>query len=158
VPDAPAFQLPQGSLDFWVRVDEAGSGLRGILSRDSTGLDDGHLAVLLTSSNELRVRLQLESRQAFRCMPIPGVGVWFHVGINFGPPDLEVFVDGRDVRLAGGPCANSMETGIAGNTNRWVFGADNTQTGAGGEQVDDHFEGALDEIRLSRVRRDFTRP
>jgi len=158
VPDDPAFQLSQGSLDFWVRVDEASSGRRGILSRDSTGRDDGHFAVLLDSSEEIRVRLQLEARQVVRCVPFPGVGVWFHLGINFGPPDLEVLVDGRDVQLPGGPCNNPMDTGIAGNTNRWAFGADNIQTGAGGEQVGDHFEGALDEIRLSRVRRDFTRP
>ncbi|HJK95883.1 MAG TPA: LamG-like jellyroll fold domain-containing protein [Polyangiaceae bacterium LLY-WYZ-14_1] len=153
----PAFELAEGSLDFWARVDELPpEGRRGLLSRDSVGPEEGHLSVTISTLGRLRVRLQQTGVSAERCFDDVPLGTWFQIGINFGPPGLEVFFDGSTAGAATSTvCTRPIDTGLEGNANNWVFGGDNTSADEGSDDAEQPFEGALDEVRLSRVRRDF---
>ena len=89
---------------------------------------------------------------------------WIHVVINFGDSlPLEMFINGElqsgqpiDGCDQSNECGAVIEHGIDGNNNPWVLGAssilstDNTTN-----SVDGAFEGILDHVRISRMRRNF---
>ena len=95
-----------------------------------------------------------------------------HVGVNFGGAQgLQLFVDGLlasettdatfgsyDYPCDGDyPCNTSTTKGIMGNSNPWVIGANSmsSQDGQAGP-VYLHLGGAVDYVRISSVRRDFS--
>lgn len=95
-------------------------------------------------------------------------GRWTHIGINFGPPGAELWIDGvmatNTARLdtENGPvdCNQRDSQGIDGNSNPWGFGVDTTVSANGTvEPVDRPFAGgAIDHLRISGTQRDFSVP
>ena len=167
IADAPAWDLAQGSVDLWVRVDTPSSlAVRGIVSRDAdNSVKPGHFSLLQLPDNGIAVRLQHTTNQgAVRCSPPVSFGVWHHVGVNFGTGGLQLFVDGvvakrTDQVIAKSltlTCGTSSNLGIAGNDNPWVLGASTHQSVEGTATPTSYpFDGAIDSFRISKARRAF---
>ena len=163
------FELATGSIDLLVRSGPHGTE-RGIFSRDAIGIGAGHLTALLDEDGRFVVRLQaLGNNEDVVCSDALAVpGQWHHLAVNFGAPRAELYVDGvlgttdQAVTILGTGnfnCNTSHPEGIDGDDLPWVFGAENTSSDDGEtDGAAGFFEGgAIDQVRISGVRRDFTR-
>lgn len=172
VPSHPDFDLSAGALDFWVQATPTADRrlMEGILSRDASGTArSGHLSVYRACDGHLLVRLQrTNAPDVYRCSDGPLVGErWAHVGLNFGPPGVELYVDGElqtntsstTVRWDCGspvPCGAPSSQGIDGNENPIVLGVSSHGSEEGSAApVTRPFSGLIDSFRLSRNRRSF---
>lgn len=167
IPDAPDWDLSEGSVDFWVRIDTASpSTVRGIVSRDADAhVQPGHLTVYQLCDGGLAVRLQHQSdTREVRCSPPVKLGVWHHVGVNFGQGGLALYVNGvaatRTDTISNCfltlECGTSSEQGMEGNDNPWALGV-STHNSAEGQVTPTKFpfDGAIDSFRVSSARRPF---
>jgi hypothetical protein len=173
IPSWPAIEsLDEGSLDFWVRLDEATPTRKHfVISRDAEGTTtNGHLSVW-RDGDALVLRLQRmgQSPEPQSCVcSDPATSrvadqAWHHVGINFGRAGLELYVDGARQRATGVvnelcKCADgaAITNGIDGNQQPIIVGAAaiNACEGARGP-VTEPMIGAVGNLRVSRVRRSF---
>jgi len=173
---SPDWHQASGSVDFQVLVPgDAASGVRGLLSRDYVGeTEDGHLSIFKLCDNRITVRLQNQAGQVYLCSSAPITpDRWTHVGVNFGGTGgLQLFVDGSAKLYIGeitcegtnlNPrCVTPAEAleaqwGLDGNNRPWVLGAtcnfcDDDLPGS----LSHPFIGSFDDLRFSRVRRDFS--
>lgn len=98
-------------------------------------------------------------------------GDWHHLGVNFGPPGVELWIDGVLQTGTGeviniepprgptaNPCTGMSSDGIAGNDIPWFFGVNNGFSSPGTtDDLRSYFRGgSFDHIRISRARRDFS--
>ena len=164
------FDLAIGSIDLFVRSGPLGTE-RGIFSRDAIGVGSGHFTALLDEDGRFVVRLQAvgPGNDDVLCSDAVAVpGQWHHLAINFGAPRAELFLDGAPgttdqmVAVLGNPnaeCNTEHAQGIETDGLPWVFGAENTSSETGDtDDVAGFFEGgAIDQVRISSVRRDFSR-
>jgi hypothetical protein len=150
IPSTSALEsLKVGAVDFWLRVE--GNGQQGVLSRDAQHTKNpGHFSIMITSEGSVRVRLQSTSSDfEVRSQKIQDGG-WHHVGVCFGN-ELELYIDGTLTD------STSTSIGIAGNTNPLVLGGLSwTSPEGAAEPVEYPLHGALDSVRVSSVRRDFS--
>jgi hypothetical protein len=118
------------------------------------GSSDGHIAA--------RVQGDGVGYAACAAQPAPREQ-WIHIGINFGPPSFEMFIDGAPVMpidagafFAGGtePCDETFAGGIAGAGQDWIIGA--SEMAASTDPGFFFAGGRIDELRISSVRRDFS--
>jgi len=180
IEDSSDFDLTEGSFDFFMRYDgplprpnpsDRASTL-GIFSRDANGTaDPGHLTIRMAPTGELILSIQRPSGTgAVRCTDSAVTpGTWHHVGVNLGAPSAEIYLDGdRGGRtdslsahagnaVTGWNCGDDDPAGIDGNDNPIVIGASGSSSNEGGAAgVFQSFrEGAMDQLRISRVRRPF---
>jgi len=167
VPNAKAFELKAGSVDFWVRFEQPGQA--GMISRDAGGTNDpGHLTIRRMCDGGLQARLQRNGKNFFRCtQPVPD-NTWMHVALNFGPK-LELYLNGNLGSRTGlvtcmGPpdeCGSNgvISAGIDGNKNPWVIGASSNASDDGKATPTNHpLKGAMDSVRISNVPRNFKAP
>ncbi len=168
VPNLPAWDLSEGSVDFWFRVPDLVDKAYGVLGRDRIGTDlPGHVSVWLTRDRTVTVRLQGATQLATMCSEQPlALGQWVHVGFNFGAAGSELWVDRKLATRTGDPridtvvpaCGGTTPDGIAGNEQPWVLGFDTSRSGAVLDGLVQHFDGgALDALQISAVRRDFSK-
>lgn len=171
------WQLPAGSIDFWVRFDPPASSenTRGVLGRDAAGQQKpGHLLIMRVCNGSLVVRLQSSDQSFVRCSPPLPDNTWLRIGINFGPPTgLQLFIDQveqdylQDVSYSSSSdypgcgaiiaCGMTGDAGITGNDNPWVIGAyDAVSTEGSAEPVSWHLGGAIDHLRISSAQRDYS--
>ncbi len=169
VPNLPAWDLAEGSVDFWFRVPDVVDKAYGVLGRDHVGTDlPGHLSVWLTADRTVTVRLQGATQLATLCSEQAlALGRWAHVGFNFGATGSELWVDHQRAARTGDPrietvvpeCGGTTPDGIAGNEQPWVLGFDTSRSGDRLDGLLQHFDGgALDALQISAVRRDFSKP
>ncbi len=167
IPDAPEWQIPTGSIDFWFRVASIPDSASSIVSRDALGTDfAGHINVLVSDEQRLGVRVQRmgAGTDVGVVCSSPGsifANSWNHAGINFGSPGLELWLNSKRAdspgALDGFECQTGIDEGIDGNLNPWVLGA-----GTGGSDdgsatpVNRPFDGSIDHFRISATRRDFS--
>ncbi len=166
VPHDAVFDLSEGSIDFWLRAP-ADPMPMGVISRDALDqVFDGHLTAWYV---EGRIVVRNQSTMLSQTICSDGAlpaETWVHVGINFGPPGLELYIDGEaqdgvgEVFIGMSPtnCVDEdlVTVGIAGNTNPLIVGASLSMSMKG--MIDEVLpleDGALDELRVSSVRRDF---
>jgi hypothetical protein len=148
--DAALENLNEGSVDFWIRVD--GDGQQGVLSRDAKyQAKPGHLSILITGERRVHVRLQDTTREyEVSSERMEGTG-WHHVGVCFGSSTLTLHLDGKQQD------STSTSAGIAGNQNPLVLGGLSWGSEEGGsDPVEYPLRGALDSVRISSTRRDFS--
>lgn len=167
VADSADFDLERGSIDFWVRPPAPTATQRALVSRDNQGNGPGHLTIMLSTvttdgtprDGHLVVRHQ-DGVSVARCSvaPLPP-GMWAHVGYNFGPNGVELFIDGvlqqtdgiAEVPGNDLPCDGIGGGGVVTDNDLFVGGSE--LNGSLGFFYRDG--GALDEVRISAVRRDF---
>lgn len=175
VASSEEFNLSSGSLDFWVSASPAvdRQGMEGLVSRDASGTaNPGHIGIYRNCEGYLMVRMQRTGApDVYRCSdrPLPA-GQWFHVGLNFGAPEVELYVDGTlstntsttTVRWNCStpvPCGAPSTYGIDGNENPLVLGTSTHNSAEGlATPVSAPFRGLIDSFRLSRSRRSFQAP
>jgi hypothetical protein len=151
VPDSPDWQLESGSVDLWIRLDPVSTGEvpQGIMSRDARSVNKpGHFSLARRlPGNEIGLRLQrVDDTYTTQTVPVHE-GEWHRIAVNFGPPYVELFLDG--VLQAKGDA-----WGIDGNLNPWAIGASNAFSEEGASTpISKPFEGSVDDVRISRVRR-----
>jgi Concanavalin A-like lectin/glucanases superfamily len=169
VADSKDFDLEVGSIDLLVRVPAVGTEM-GIVSRDADDANQpGHFTIVLDDTGRFVARLQADSGQDVFCSDSSAVpGEWHHLAINFGAPSADLYLDGvrggndETVTILGDQefvCNEQHVEGIAGNDAPWVFGADNSTSDDGATDAPRNFfsGGAIDHVRISRVRRNFAR-
>jgi len=176
IPDSPDWDLAEGSISLWVRYDDTLPSPEmdrspAILSRDASHSDlSGHLSLLLALDGRLAMRLQsISGTGAIRCTedPMP-TNRWVHIGINLGPPRVELWMDGEpadrtdpvSVDMTGVldlPCGDDEVLGIDGNDNPWVLGTGQygSMEGVANNTWETLAPGAMDHLRIESVRRDF---
>jgi hypothetical protein len=170
IADSPAWQLADGSVDFWFRASSYPPDLAGMLSRDAGGTSTpGHLGIFLDSTGRVGFRLQEQDAvQTFGggvCSEAGAVvlGEWNHLGINFGSDGTELWLNGSVVDEPGNLdtvlCQTGNAIGINGNANPWTIGI-NSGTSEDGMAlpVIQPFEGAMDHLRISSSPRKFSGP
>lgn len=168
------------SVDFWLiapTMTTAGRP-RGILSRDAnTHGDGGHLTVARSNSNRITVRVQPDRsrpEEEKRCSPPYDLTRWVHVGVNVGSPSLELWIDGVLVdevgvdevseNLATLGCSDDVEIhptepiDLCCTSAPWVLGGSNVESTEGTVDLlrDLLPDGAMDRLRFSTERRDFS--
>lgn len=172
VPHADVFKLERGAVDIWIYFESL-PGPRDncsvFLSRDAQGQAlPGHFSIYLTDEARIGLRLQSDSVREgsvaiFSAAPY-APGVWHHVGVNFGPDGVALYIDGAltEGGAVGGcsdvgtVCSGACATGIEGNANPWVVGAGATISDEGNAVPTNlFFVGAIDELRISSTHRDF---
>ena len=165
IADSPAWDLAIGSVDLWLRFTNTAGAEEGIVSRDAlANAKPGHLLVLRLCDGRILARVQGTSNEGIRCSaPVPHKR-WAHVGINFGSPGLELYVDGVPATFKGPvscpervwQCGSTFAKGIVGNDNPWVLGGSSGTSGEGqATPVIKPMRGKIDSLRISRVRRSF---
>jgi hypothetical protein len=165
------FELSSGSIDFWVRIDERPATNYGLVSRDAMGDGDGHFTVFATNEGRIVARLQVLGGSTTLCSGIDVTdGGWLHVLVDFGEPEAVLYVDGRRadstdrITLHFGPyrldfdCGGSAPVDIAGTPNPLVVGASTaiSENGTATPIADRVRGGAIDHVRISRIRRGVT--
>jgi hypothetical protein len=157
-----AFEVTSGAVDFWVQFEELPSNRAfGVLSRNAGGSGDLHL--MLACDGTLVAEITGGGGEHFALCSNTAVSAnsWHYVGINFGPPGHELWVDGQRASRGGSVglfdqgCHTNVQCGTAStlvpSMASWVFGAfDNAGS------IGDAAKGAdLDELRISHARRSF---
>lgn len=169
IPDRSSFQLSSGSIDFWIKAPIP-TGWATILDRDASGTElPGHIGIYYTDEGEIVVRYQeVAAPEGGACSGTGSVppGTWARVGVVFGSGGIQIYINGTRRSRTGSydfgsgtivRCDGLAETGIAGNFNPFVLGA-NSGTSDEGSHVGLRlpFTGLqLDQPRLSSVRRDY---
>jgi len=164
IADAAEWDLSIGSVDFWI-YPVADDSVYGILSRDATERSlPGHFSVW-QSRRAVALRVQSDSANAVACTADGSLtdGKWHHVVANFGPPVVEIYLDGvlgessDSHAMDGGVlfCDQKADFGIDGNDNPWVIGASSALSDEGeSTPVSGKFVGGrIDNLRISSKRR-----
>ncbi|RLB46554.1 MAG: hypothetical protein DRJ42_27415 [Deltaproteobacteria bacterium] len=167
---------PVGSIDLWFRTPATPTAHFGLVSRDHSGsATPGQVGLHVTIDGSAFARIQASGTSVVICSDAGLVtpGVWHHMGVNFGPPGFELYLDGvrmdatRDVPIdeppSGArtlPCGSTTDIDLTGSggTLSTYLGANNGYSPAGAPDSLRSFlhGGGLDHLRFSRVRRDFT--
>jgi hypothetical protein len=168
---SPDWELEVGSFDLWVRLPASSSDHVGILSRDvNERAEPGHLSLFVDVEGRAVVRLQPMDdssdnfNDAVACSetPLPRER-WVHLGVNFGPPQVELYVGGELNDWEGTSaisdewrCGQREPWGIAGNELPWVVGRSAFRSEEPLETLEfPALDAAVDQLRISSVRRDF---
>ena len=149
IPHDDNLMLEQGSVQFWFNGPDVDSQ-QGLLSKDSSGYDDGGHLTIWVEDGEINVRLQSDDSSFTIQSDVDLSGdEWHQVTFNFGPEGMELYVDGA---LAGtNDYAGGLGTssGGTGNAEPAVVGAatwrsdDESSDGLG-----QFFEGRIDEVAI----------
>jgi len=172
IPDSPAFDLPEGSVELFAQIARIDVGRsQGLISRDALNTDfNGHFTLALTEDGHLFVRLQrIGNLSVYRCTkePVP-TNQWIHIGISFGPPGLQMWLDhvevtGTELTVFGGDapvsCTEPHAFGIDGNDQVLAIGglmvdsANGDPVAEAGDVLDG---GLIDHVHLRSTWRDFS--
>lgn len=166
IPYYPEWELYLGSVELWVRADTVPAAEPvGIISRNAAGAESfGHLTLYQAGRGSGRLVAQVETGgdSAYLCSEAPlEPGVWTHVGLNFGAPELELLVNGEKQSYAGSvplydaavPCGRVVDWGIGGNENPWIVGAASDAANEGeASPLRGFFPGAIDEFQIRSSR------
>ena len=166
VPDSSAWDIKQGSVDLWVRFDQASGTDEGLISRDASGTNEpGHFSILRRCNGAIVARLQSTTGEAQVCSKPLAKDTWYHVGVNFGGSGgLKLYINGTPANQTADiicgtstiACGQSITTGIDGNSNPWVIGASSWNSGDGvATPATLPLRGDLDSVRISKTRRSF---
>lgn len=176
IPHSEDWQLASGSIDLWVRPVPDGMPEPdiGIVGRDASfAREPGHFYLHQWTSVTPNIFVSRIQRMddggagVFLCSDGPVVpGRWTHIGINFGPPGNEMWIDGvraensdlLDTMTGAYPCNTGEALGIAGNSNPWGLGVDTGYSTDGAVEPIRHpfAGGAIDHLRISGAHRDFS--
>lgn len=158
IPDAPAWDLAIGSVSLWLRM--RGTGEQGIIGRDALGANDGHIGLLIDSGGRMGLRVQRGGLDSVVCSNgVLPLNQWMHVVVRFGPPAIELEIDGvvqtgtGTLSIFGSGCGTAAPWGIDGNDNPWAIGVNTGRSGEGDLiGVDLPLIGDVDHVRISSSR------
>jgi len=152
IPDSPDWDLDEGSLSFWLRSSAClvNDQIQGLISRASIDREEtGHLGlILLDDCNWAAFFSENGKTVEVRADRSLTPGKWSHINLNFGPPTLELYLNGELI------AEKEVAVGTSGNRNPWVIGADSRETKPGTGSPPAHFltGAAIDLLRISSAR------
>ncbi|NET36305.1 MAG: hypothetical protein F6K19_30480 [Cyanothece sp. SIO1E1] len=115
-----AFEAESGSFSFRFKPTDT-NGFQALLSKDSSGYDDGgHLTVLM-EGDSLRLRAQTEDKSFNIRGGKVSAGDWHELEVSWGPEGLQLSLDGAEVGRAEGftdHLVNNLEPVVLG-ANQW---------------------------------------
>jgi hypothetical protein len=172
IDDSPDWDLEVGSVDLWLWLPAQLVDNIGVFSRDvDQRRAPGQISLFVDVEGRAVLRVQPQddeldnSNDAVACSAAPlAREQWVHLGVNFGPPAVELYVDGQlaagegaHAIIAGWDCGQPGEYGIAGNDLPWVVGRSTFRSVGVLETLEFPASGcAIDHLRISSERRDFT--
>jgi len=169
IDDSADWDLEVGSIDLWAWLPAESTENVALVSRDLVAREDpGHASIYVDENGLAVARVQPADASgdldAVSCSaaPLPREE-WVHLGLNFGPPAVEFYVDGVLADGAGPhaiddawSCGQAGAFGIAGNDLPWLLGATTFRGDAPLDNVEFFAEGyAIDHLRISAERQDF---
>ncbi len=137
------------TVEFYFNADDV-VGTQIMFSKDAVGRDTGgHLSIGLVGDN-IFVRSQSSTEDKIIQVASSIVaGTWHHVAVVMGAGGIKVFLDGV---LIGSDAL--WTTGLDGNFNPIALGASiDTNDKKYFNLITDHYNGRLDEVRISNSRR-----
>lgn len=179
LPPSNAWALSVGSVSLWARFGSAATNVtQGVLSRDAsnnaTGSQQGHFTIFRDGKlgGRIIVRLQDAAKNwyVFCSNQVVPEDTWTEIGVNFGAPQVELYVDGQradnsdvvTLTLSSTyqdiPCNPSYAGGIDGNNEPWLLGASATSSDENSVLPTNMpmTGGAIDHLRISSARGDFS--
>lgn len=164
--------LTEGALEMFVWLPPKSDKIHAILAADAKNQKtNGHFVLGYETQGKIVLRMQnAESapgggKTFYMCSgPNMPTNQWIHLGINFGPPSVQMFVNGviaenEGVHFKHGNqqnCGDNPVWSPADNGNPLVVGgATNEATEGIADTVIKRFGGRIDQLRISRKRRDF---
>jgi hypothetical protein len=173
LPENSAWHLQAGAIDFWLKAPPLMDVAMGLVSRDEFESYRDNLSLWIEPGGSIIARMQHlnedgTTHEAIHCSVLQlSADTWVHVGFNFGPEGNALFVNGdageRDgsstiFGLTNQPCGSSNPSGLSGNDLPWVVGRSAYRSLTPLEGLEQPLlGGAIDNLRISRIRRDFTR-
>ncbi len=145
--------LPEGTVEFWCKLDnfknhnEPKEGLI-LLSASYGGLPQA-LTMQVTADYGMKPTISVGvNRNAGDWTGLDGnetvkAGVWYHVAVTWGQSGKKIYLNGKLVGSDSTPSVLNPATG------EWAIGAE-VRSG------NDGFNGVIDELRISKVERQFT--
>lgn len=141
-----AFMLNEGSVDVRFTADSK-SGLQGILTKDSTGYDDGGHFSLYTKGGKVYARIQSDDKSYTLSGGKVTAGEEVDVSVSFGDKGFKLFVDGEEVDSSSYTGGLGTSSGGSGNENPWAIGAGNWGSSDNSNRgVSDHFDGKISDV------------
>ncbi|MDX2019734.1 MAG: LamG-like jellyroll fold domain-containing protein [Deltaproteobacteria bacterium] len=164
--------LTEGAIEMFVWLPPKSNKVHVMLAADARNQkSNGHFVLGYETQGKIVLRMQNAetapegSKTFYVCsganMP---ANQWIHLGINFGPQGVQMFVNGEIAENKGvhykhgneQNCGDNPAWSPAGNGNPLVIGgATNEATEGIADTVIKRFEGRIDQLRISRKRRDF---
>ena len=151
VPDDPAWQLTDGTVQLTFK-NEDWTGNFTILSRDSTGTNEGDIRVY-TTADDLSVTLRGTNGGTLTVPNVISNNTWYQLDVTFGADGLEIWLNGT--RVGNDP---SITGGIDGNNEPWVIGANSSNSTSGGalDSLNGFFNGDIGEFAIFDSQLDST--
>ncbi len=160
IPDGPIFDLPNGSISFWVYTSDlrhSGSpsaGRMAIFSKDARGLwASGNLTLWIDDNGSVRVRHQNSSQEQYlNTTNLIQENRWHHIVYSWGAQGMHIFVDGTLSQSF-----SAFTSGIASGSIPMALGASSWQyepvsSSSRTSQLRDFFKGFIDEFTLFNVQ------
>lgn len=154
IPHTDNYHIGEGAFSFWFKVPDLAysnrrsAGGMGILSKDSSGLDNGgHLTLWVLSSGAMRVRHQTDSSsRTIQSSRLINEEQWHHVTYTWGADGMQLYIDGA---LAAS--SSSFVSSLGDNREPIILGGNAWQTGNNSSpsgQLRDLFQGQIDDLKL----------
>ena len=136
--------LDRGSVQLWFNTPDVNSR-QGLFSKNSN--DDGTLAIWI-ENGEINVRLRSDdSSHNIRSNFDLSVEEWRQVTLNFGPDEMELYVDGTLAGTSDHAGGLGTPSGGSGNSKSVIIGAIAEATGDGvANNLKNFFQGRIDEV------------
>ena len=149
IPHDPNLMLDQGSVQLWFNAPDVESK-QGLISKDSSGYDDGGHLTVWVDDGEIIVRLQSDDSSHYMTSSIEvAPDEWNLVNVNFGPEGMELYVNGQLAATNDYDGGLGTSSGGTGNEEPIVIGA-NSWISSDGEDDNllDFFSGRIDEVAI----------
>jgi Ca2+-binding RTX toxin-like protein len=144
-----AFALDSGSVTLWFNPDDL-NGRQALISKDSSGYDDGGHFYIELNGNRLRARIEEDgpgnsgtTHTVQSASHSVQAGVWQQVTFTWGPAGMKLYLDGQLVDSDG------YTGGIGDNAEPITIGAAQRSSGNGvADHLRDYFDGRIDEVAI----------
>ncbi len=151
IPHQADFEATDGAISFWFKRDSSSGGDQGLLSKDSSGFDNGgHLSMWSTSSKSVLIRHQYVDSYYGYNVYLESSAVaddaWHHVVYTWGGSGALLYVDNQLVDQE-----PTVTAGIENNSEPFIIGADATVTSnlsSPSNQLLEFFDGRIDDIQF----------
>ncbi|MEM9167894.1 MAG: cadherin domain-containing protein, partial [Planctomycetota bacterium] len=141
--------LDEGTVHLRFNADDI-NDRQGLLSKDSTGYDDGGHITIWVDDGEIEVRLQSNSQSITLTSDVGlSSGDWHDVSVSFGQDGVQLFVNGELAASDSYGGGLGTSSGGSGNTEPIVVGANAWQSGDGqANNLKEHFTGQIADVAI----------
>ncbi|RNC81702.1 MAG: hypothetical protein ED559_07920 [Phycisphaera sp.] len=150
IPHHSDFETDNGTIQMWINPDDT-SGTQTLVSKDSSGYDDGGHLTMRMHGDDVEVRFQSDdSSYTIRANNVVSSGEWNHVAFSFGDDGMKLFVNGELVDSDSYTGGMGSTSGGSGNEEPWVLGANQWSSGNQvANSLKEYFGGKMDHVAFS---------